>query len=81
VIIKQRKHDLAMKKATPIQDILSHMLSVVDENGKHLSDPDVADKILGLLIAGQDTLSAAMTFIVKYLAELPHIYDIVYKGD
>jgi len=80
VIIKQRKHDLAMKKATPIQHILSHMLSVVDENGKHLSDPDVADKILGLLIAGQDTLSAAMTFIVKYLAELPHIYDIVYKG-
>lgn len=54
---------------------------MVDENGKHLSDPDVADKILGLLIAGQDTLSAAMTFIVKYLAELPHIYDIVYKGD
>ena len=28
VIIKQRKHDLAMKKATPVQDILSHMLKV-----------------------------------------------------
>lgn len=79
VFIKQRKHDLAMKKATPTQDILSHMLNVVDEDGKHLSDWDVADKILGLLIAGQDTLTAAMTFIVKYLAELPHIYDIVYK--
>jgi len=81
VIIKQRKLDLAMQKATPTQDILSHMLSVVDENGEHLSELDVADKILGLLIGGHDTTSATITFIVKYLAELPHIYDAVYRGN
>lgn len=56
------------------------MLTTCDENGAYLKETDIADKLLGLLIAGYDTLSTSLTFIVKYLAELPHIYDAVYKG-
>ncbi|KZV16580.1 beta-amyrin 28-oxidase [Dorcoceras hygrometricum] len=78
-IIKQRKIDLADGKATPTQDILSHMLLTSDENGKFMGEFDIADKILGLLIGGHDTASSACTFIVKYLAELPEIYEGVYK--
>lgn len=79
-IIKQRKTDLADGKATPTQDILSHMLLTCDENGQYMAELDIADKILGLLIGGHDTASAACTFIVKYLAELPDIYEKVYNG-
>lgn len=79
-IIKQRRADLGEGKASPTQDILSHMLLASDENGQHMTELDIADKILGLLIGGHDTASAACTFIVKYLAELPHIYDGVYNG-
>ncbi|XP_030944408.1 beta-amyrin 28-monooxygenase-like [Quercus lobata] len=79
LIIKQRKIDLAEGKASPTQDILSHMLLTCDENGTYMNELDIADKILGLLIGGHDTASASCTFIVKYLAELPHIYDGVYK--
>ncbi|CAK7345828.1 unnamed protein product [Dovyalis caffra] len=78
-IIRQRKKDLAEGKASATKDILSHMLLACDENGKFMNELDIADKILGLLIGGHDTASAACTFIVKYLAELPHIYDAVYK--
>ncbi|KAI4377573.1 hypothetical protein MLD38_015177 [Melastoma candidum] len=78
-IIKQRKIDLAEGKATATQDILSHMLLATDDEGKHLNELDIADKILGLLVGGHDTASAACTFIVKYLAELPHVYDGVYN--
>ncbi|XP_051150121.1 beta-amyrin 28-monooxygenase-like [Andrographis paniculata] len=78
-IIKQRKIDLADGKATPKQDILSHMLLTSDENGKFMSELTVADKILGLLIGGHDTASSACAFIVKYLAELPEVYYGVYK--
>ncbi|KAL7137791.1 hypothetical protein ABFS83_10G116700 [Erythranthe nasuta] len=74
-IIKQRTIDLADWKASPTQDILSHMLLTCDENGKFMQEFDIADKILGLLIGGRDSASVACTFIVKYLAELPHIYD------
>ncbi|KAE8700585.1 Beta-amyrin 28-oxidase [Hibiscus syriacus] len=78
-IIKQRKIDLADKKATPNQDILSHMLLATDENGQHLNELNIVDRIQGLLIGGHDTASAAITFVVKYLAELPNIYNEVYK--
>ncbi|KAB1212015.1 Beta-amyrin 28-oxidase [Morella rubra] len=78
-IIKQRKTDLADGKATPTQDILSHMLLTCDDNGQYMAELDIADKILGLLIGGHDTASAACTFIVKYLAELPDIYEKVYN--
>ncbi|XP_030447086.1 beta-amyrin 28-monooxygenase-like [Syzygium oleosum] len=78
-IIKQRKIDLTEGKASATQDILSHMLLATDEDGKHMNELDIADKILGLLIGGHDTASAACTFIVKYLAELPEVYDGVYN--
>lgn len=79
-IVKQRKSDLAEGKASPTQDILSHMLLTCNESGQYMKESDIADKILGLLIGGHDTASAACTFIVKFLAELPHIYDGVYRG-
>ncbi|XP_057768167.1 beta-amyrin 28-monooxygenase-like [Salvia miltiorrhiza] len=78
-IIKQRKLDLADGTASPTQDILSHMLLTSDETGKFMHELDIADKILGLLIGGHDTASSACAFVVKYLAELPHIYQGVYK--
>ncbi|KAJ1438039.1 Cytochrome P450 [Sesbania bispinosa] len=80
-IIRQRKVDLGEGNASPTQDILSHMLLTSNENGEFMNELDIADKILGLLIGGHDTASAACTFIVKYLAELPHIYDKVYQGE
>nr|WMZ41214.1 cytochrome P450 family 716 subfamily A polypeptide 1 [Ipomoea batatas]GMC58459.1 beta-amyrin 28-oxidase-like [Ipomoea batatas] len=78
-MIRQRKVDLAQGKATPNQDILSHMLLTSDENGRFMGESNIADKILGLLVGGHDTASSACTFVVKYLAELPEIYHGVYK--
>ncbi|GKB59717.1 beta-amyrin 28-oxidase-like protein [Tanacetum coccineum] len=79
-IVKQRKIDLANGKASPTQDILSHMLLFMDEDGKFMAETDIANKILGLLIGGHDTASSTCAFIVKYLAELPQIYKGVYRG-
>ncbi|KAL3642848.1 hypothetical protein CASFOL_013663 [Castilleja foliolosa] len=78
-IIKQRKVDLAEGKASGTQDILSNMLTTSDENGMLMHELDIADKILGLLIGGHDTASSACSSIVKYLAELPQIYEGVYR--
>uniref|UniRef100_A0A7C9E7A1 beta-amyrin 28-monooxygenase n=1 Tax=Opuntia streptacantha TaxID=393608 RepID=A0A7C9E7A1_OPUST len=81
-IIRQRRLDLAMQKATPTQDILSQILTLADDNQQHLisgSDDLVADSIIGLLIAGFDGVNSCITFTSKYLAESPHIYDLVYR--
>ncbi|KAI7987307.1 Beta-amyrin 28-monooxygenase [Camellia lanceoleosa] len=62
-----------------IRDLLSHLLVTPDENGKLMNDVEIADKIVGQLIAGYDTASTTITFILKYLAEHPHFYDEVFK--
>ncbi|KAL9266257.1 Beta-amyrin 28-monooxygenase-like protein [Drosera capensis] len=66
-IVRQRNKEIIENRETQKQDILSYMLSCVDENGEHMSE------------TSYDTASAAITAIVKYLAELPHVYDQVYK--
>ncbi|GAB2228288.1 hypothetical protein Drorol1_Dr00010119 [Drosera rotundifolia] len=78
-IIRQRKKDIIENRQPPKQDILSHMLSFVDEDGKHMSETSIATKIHALVFAGYDTASSAITTIVKYLAELPHVYEQVYQ--
>ncbi|XWS16558.1 hypothetical protein CRYUN_Cryun34aG0098900 [Craigia yunnanensis] len=77
-IIKKRKIDLSEKKASPMQDILSHMLLTADENGQQMNELDIADKILGLLLGGYHTVTTVITFVVKYLAEYPQIYHKVF---
>ncbi|KAF6155745.1 hypothetical protein GIB67_007392 [Kingdonia uniflora] len=78
-IIKQRKVDLAENKASATQDILSHMLYAMDDDGQFMNEADIADKILGLLVGGHDTASTAITFVMKYLAEIPYVYNEVQR--
>lgn len=62
------------------QDLLSRLLQVTDENGIFLSAKQICNNIIGLLLAGYETPGTALTFVLKYLAELPHIYNEVYEG-
>ncbi|XP_014496462.1 beta-amyrin 28-oxidase [Vigna radiata var. radiata] len=78
-IIRQRKEELTNGTVSQTKDFLSHMLSSCDENGQYMTEQYIADKILGLLVGGHDTASSVCTFVVKYLAELPLIYENVYQ--
>ncbi|KAL5747080.1 hypothetical protein ACOSQ2_024377 [Xanthoceras sorbifolium] len=76
-LIKQRKIDLEENRASPTQDLLSHMLQETDENGQPMSELYIAEKIIGLVVAGHDGVSSVMTYVVKYLAEFPDVYNKV----
>ncbi|XAR73904.1 hypothetical protein NMG60_11008025 [Bertholletia excelsa] len=78
-IVKQRRIDLLENRANQTKDILSHMLLATDDDGKFLEDEDIATYLLGLLHGGYEPTKAAITFIIKYLAELPLVYQKVLK--
>ncbi|KAL3830997.1 hypothetical protein ACJIZ3_019799 [Penstemon smallii] len=61
-IIKQRKIDLAEGKASPNQDVLSHVLLTSDD-----SEMQIAERISGVLIGGHDTITSACTSIVEQM--------------
>ncbi|KAI7999470.1 Beta-amyrin 28-monooxygenase [Camellia lanceoleosa] len=54
--------------------IRKELLAIIEQR-----KADIADKVLGLLIAGHDTASSVCASIVMFLAELPHVYQRVYE--
>lgn len=80
-IIKERRKELMENKETEGRDLLSKMLLVTDEHGQFFSEMEISNNIVGLLVASFDTTSSALTSVMNYLAELPHIYEVVLKGN
>ncbi|KAI3814961.1 hypothetical protein L1987_14610 [Smallanthus sonchifolius] len=78
-IISTRRKELTENKEIVRKDILSRMLLVTNENGKLMSEKEISNNIIGLLVANYETSSVAITFILKHLAENPHIYDQVHE--
>ncbi|KAL2498267.1 Abscisic acid 8'-hydroxylase 4 [Abeliophyllum distichum] len=61
-ITRERK-----EKRLPEKDLLSCLLNSKDDNGETLNEDQIADNIIGVLFAAQDTTASAMTWILKYL--------------
>nr|AMZ03379.1 cytochrome P450 CYP716D20 [Plectranthus barbatus] len=78
-IVRQRREALEQKTAVPSQDLLSHLLSFPDENGKFMSEEVIVNNVLMLLFAGHDTSSSSITFLIRSLAQHPQIYDEVVR--
>ncbi|MFS8009089.1 putative cytochrome P450 [Helianthus anomalus] len=79
LIIKARRVELEEGKASSSQDLLSHLLTSSDENGRYLTENDIANNILVLLFAGHDTSAVSITLLLKCLGEHPNVYDKVLK--
>lgn len=60
------------------KDLLGCLLNSKDEKGEEaLTDDKIADNIIGVLFAAQDTTASAMTWIVKYLHDNPKLLEAV----
>ncbi|KAI3518655.1 hypothetical protein L1887_07462 [Cichorium endivia] len=78
-IMKDRRVALEEGKASPSQDLLSHLLTSSDENGRFLTETEIANNILLLLFAGHDTSAVAITLLIKSLGEYPDVYEKVLR--
>lgn len=79
-LVAQRRRDILEGRAPKSPDILSHLLMETYENGELINDSDIANKIYGLLHGAYDNVSALLSSIIAYLAELPEVYDRVRSG-
>ncbi|KAG8369368.1 hypothetical protein BUALT_Bualt14G0004000 [Buddleja alternifolia] len=79
-IIGERRREMMMMENDKMgPDLLSKMLLVTDEDGQFLSEMEISNNILGLLVASFETTSSAITSVINYLAQLPHVYNEVLK--
>ncbi|XP_027331128.1 abscisic acid 8'-hydroxylase CYP707A1-like [Abrus precatorius] len=71
-IICERKEKKLLER-----DLLSCLLNWKGEGGEVLSDDQIADNIIGVLFAAQDTTASVMTWAVKYLHDEPKLLESV----
>ncbi|KAH6776676.1 hypothetical protein C2S52_014237 [Perilla frutescens var. hirtella] len=50
-----------------------------DGNGKLFSENQICENLIAILVASFDTTSSAITNVINYLAQLPHIYNQVFQ--
>ncbi|KVH92972.1 cytochrome P450 [Cynara cardunculus var. scolymus] len=80
-IIASRRKELIENNEIVRQDILSQMLLMTSDDGRLLSEKEISNNIIGLLVASYETSSVAITFVLKHLAEHPRIYNEVRKEE
>lgn len=61
------------------QDILSLMMSARDEDGQPMSDQDLHDELMTLLIAGHETTASALSWAFYWIDYLPDVRDKLLK--
>ena len=71
-IIRKRKMELEEKESAP-RDLLSHMLSALDENGDVKSEMEISTQVICLLFATHHTTSSVITFILKKTMVICHL--------
>ncbi len=56
-------------------DILSLMMAARDEAGEPMSDVELRDELMTLLIAGHETTATMLAWAMYWIHSLPHVYE------
>ncbi|MCW3039039.1 MAG: cytochrome [Solirubrobacterales bacterium] len=69
---------IAARRRTPAADrgtdVLSLLLSATDEEGRHLTDREIRDELLTLVLAGHETTANQLAWTFERLVRTPHAY-------
>jgi cytochrome P450 family 110 len=57
------------------EDILSLMMAARDENGEGMTDVELRDELMTLLIAGHETTATALAWAFYWIHRTPGVYD------
>ncbi|XP_058089504.1 abscisic acid 8'-hydroxylase 4-like [Magnolia sinica] len=71
-IVYQRKEKGFVEK-----DLLGHLMKSKGMKGEFLTDDQIADNIIGVLFAAQDTTASVLTWILKYLHDNPKLLEAI----
>ena len=61
------------------EDILSLMISAVDEAGQPMTNAELHDELLTLLFAGHETTASALSWALYWINSLPEVQDRLLK--
>ncbi|KAJ0709091.1 putative cytochrome P450 [Helianthus annuus] len=71
--LKKRKKDFKNGSSESMKDLMDGLMRLKDEEGGQLSDIEIVDNIVGILIGGYETTTLATMWGVYYLAKYPKV--------
>lgn len=82
VTLAEKKARLERGESSPADDLLSCLASLRAEGGGEqlLTDEEIVDNAMVVLVAGHDTSSVLMTFMIRHLAGDPATLDAMVQG-
>jgi len=76
--IRRRREDPSLAER---EDILSMLLQARHEDGSPMSDQELRDELLTLLVAGHETTATSLSWAVERLLRHPDAWDRLRSGD
>ncbi|KAK1279608.1 Cytochrome P450 [Acorus gramineus] len=77
-IVRERRSALDRGLIEPNRDVITSLICF-DGSERALTEEEIVDNVVFLMVAGHDTSSVLVTFIVRQLAKDPTIYDNVLR--
>ncbi|WP_392534533.1 cytochrome P450 [Nostoc sp. C117] len=74
-LLRERRAELDQNR----QDILSLMMAARDDNGEGMSDEELHDELMTLLVAGHETTASALTWAFYWIDYLPEVREKLQK--
>lgn len=81
-LIQEKRDALKeQKQVDPNKDLITSFLCIRDDDtSMMMSDEEIIDNIVVVMIAGYDTTSVLVTFLIKLLANNKSIYSTILQG-
>ncbi|XP_030453527.1 cytochrome P450 716B1-like [Syzygium oleosum] len=77
-LVQKKKVKLEQRAVTPHQDLITCLLSKRNEqNERVVTDKEILHSIMLIMVAGHDTSSVLITFMLRLLSRNPAVYEAV----
>ncbi|POO00378.1 Cytochrome P450, E-class, group I, partial [Trema orientale] len=77
-LIHEKRVELEQKRASPLQDLITCLLSIRSDNDKEMiTEKEIVHNVVLVMTAGHDTSSVLLTFMLRFLSNEPVIYEAV----
>lgn len=79
-LVEEKRLELQMGRISTHSDLISCLLNIAKDEGEALTEEEIADNVITALIAGYDTSSVVITFLIRHLANDPEVLAKVVQG-
>src|SRR5688572_10957998 len=73
--------EIALRRAAPGEDICSLLVQAVFEDGTGMSDGEIRDQLMTLLMAGHETTATGLAWTLDLLIRHPDVLEQARTGD